>query len=94
MLKNRFDQELEFLRDMGAEFAGRYPREAARLGLQSRDPDIERLLEGCAFLCARIRDDMDSEFSELVFPLLNQFWPDAVRPLPSVSVRSASRPIS
>ncbi|MFO0579784.1 MAG: type VI secretion system baseplate subunit TssF [Polyangia bacterium] len=86
MLKNRFDQELEFLRDMGAEFAGRYPREAARLGLQSRDPDIERLLEGCAFLCARIRDDMDSEFSELVFPLLNQFWPDAVRPLPSVSV--------
>lgn len=86
MLKPRFDQELEFLRDMGAEFSARYPREAARLGLQGGDPDVERLLEGFAFLTARIREDMDGEFAVLINALLHQFWPDAVRPLPCVSV--------
>lgn len=85
-MKKYFDHELEFLRDMGSEFSARYPREAARLGLPSKDPDVERFLEGCAFLTARIREDMDGEFASLINPLLSQFWPDAVRPLPSASV--------
>lgn len=86
MLKPRFDQELEFLRDMGGEFSTRYPREAARLGLQSGDPDVERILEGVAFLTARIREDMDGEQALLLNSLLSLFWPDAVRPLPCISV--------
>jgi Type VI secretion system, TssF len=54
--------ELEYLRVMGAEFAERYPKVAARLPLEAdkrEDPHVERILEGVAFLTARIRRKID-----------------------------------
>ena len=44
-----YNRELQFIREMGAEFARTYPRIAARLGvdgIECADPYIERLLEG------------------------------------------------
>lgn len=52
-----YNTELRFLREMGGEFANRYPKIAARLGLDSfecADPYVERLLEGVSFLTARL----------------------------------------
>ena len=46
------------LREVGAEFAREFPKIAARLGLEGMevaDPYVERLLEGFAFLTARIQ---------------------------------------
>jgi len=43
-----YNRELQFIREMGAEFAQNYPRIAARLGVDGidcEDPYIERLLE-------------------------------------------------
>ena len=43
-----YESELSFLRQMGAEFAEKYPKVAARLALGpniSEDPHVERLVE-------------------------------------------------
>ena len=46
-----YNKELTFLKEMGREFALRYPKVASRLALNASDipdPYIERLLEGVA----------------------------------------------
>src|SRR4051794_33964485 len=84
-----YDSELAFLREMGAEFAARYPKVAARLLLEAdkcEDPHVERILEGVAFLTARIRHKIDDEFPEITDSLLGIVAPHYQRPIPSMSV--------
>jgi type VI secretion system protein ImpG len=84
-----YTEELASLRDLGAKFAGRYPKVAGRLLLgpdECEDPHIERLLEGFAFLAARIRRKIDDEFPEITDALLQVLYPHYVRPIPSMSV--------
>ena len=54
-------EELSFLREMGREFAARYPAVAHMLSTSGADPDVERLLEGIAFLTGRVRQKLDDE---------------------------------
>src|SRR3954453_3092736 len=84
-----YNGELAFLRELGAEFAARYPKVAARLLLDDdkcEDPHVERILEGVAFLTARIRHKIDDEFPEITDSLLSILDPHAQRPLPSMSI--------
>jgi type VI secretion system protein ImpG len=60
-----YNQELQHLHEMGAEFAQQFPKIAARLGMDGievTDPYVERLLEGAGFLAARIQLKLDAEF--------------------------------
>src|SRR4051812_21828991 len=84
-----YNGELAFLREMGAEFAARYPKVAARLLLEAdkcEDPHVERILEGVAFLTARIRHKIDDEFPEITDALLGLLYPGYLRPVPSMSI--------
>jgi type VI secretion system protein ImpG len=84
-----YSQELTYLRYLGAEFANKYPKVAGRLLLEAGkcdDPHVERLLEGFAFLAARIYTKIDDEFPEIVESLLSILYPYYLRPIPSVSV--------
>ena len=84
-----YNGELSFLREMGAEFAARYPKVAARLLLEAdkcEDPHVERILEGVAFLTARIRHKIDDEFPEITDSLLGLLYPSYLRPVPSMSI--------
>jgi type VI secretion system protein ImpG len=84
-----YERELSYLRRMGAEFSHRYPKVAARLSLEPgkcEDPHVERLLEGFAFLAARVQLKIDDDFSEVTESLLNILYPNYVRPIPSMSV--------
>jgi type VI secretion system protein ImpG len=84
-----YNAELAYLREMGAEFAEKYPKVAARLLLEAdkcEDPHVERLLEGVAFLTARIRRKIDDEFPEITDALLGILYPHYQRPLPSMTV--------
>ena len=52
-----YGRELQYVRELGAEFARDFPKIAGRLGLDTfecSDPYVERLLEGFAFLSARV----------------------------------------
>lgn len=88
-LLHYYNSELAYLRELGAEFAAKYPKVAARLMLDAEkceDPHVERLLEGVAFLTARIRHKIDDEFPEVTDSLLNVLYPHYQRPLPSMTV--------
>jgi type VI secretion system protein ImpG len=84
-----YERELTYVRRMGAEFAKKYPKVAGRLQLEPNkceDPHVERLLEGFAFLAARIHLKIDDDFPELTESLLNVVYPHFVRPIPSMSL--------
>ncbi len=84
-----YERELTYLRRLGAEFGKRYPRVASGLQLEptrSEDPHVERLLEGFAFLAARVHLKIDDEFPEMTQALLGSVYPEYARPVPSMSL--------
>jgi len=88
-LLNRYNEELHFIREMGVEFSKRFPKIGARLdlaGMDCADPYVERLLEGFAFLTARIRVKMDAEFPRFTQHLLENIYPHYLSPTPSMAI--------
>ncbi len=84
-----YNDELTHLREVGAEFAQEFPKIAARLGLEGMevaDPYVERLLEGFAFLAARVQLKIDAEQPRLVAHLLESIYPNFLSPLPSMMI--------
>jgi type VI secretion system protein ImpG len=84
-----YNQELQHVRDMGAEFAREFPKIAGRLGvegLECADPYVERLLEGFAFLAARVQLKIDAEFPRFTHHLLEMVYPRFLAPIPSMAV--------
>ena len=84
-----YERELTFLRQMGAEFAAKYPKVASRLVMEPdkcEDPHVERILEAFAFLTARVHLKIDDEFPEITEALLNILHPHYLRPIPSMTV--------
>ena len=88
-LLDYYNRELRFIREMGGEFARAYPKIAGRLGLDSfecADPYVERLLEGFAFLAARVQLKLDAEFPRFTQHLLECVYPNFLAPVPSMTV--------
>lgn len=84
-----YNQELRYLRELGGEFAVEFPKIASRLGMEGlevTDPYIERLLEGCAFLAARVQLKQDAEFPRLSHRLLELIYPNFLAPIPAMLV--------
>ena len=84
-----YESELAYVRDMGAEFAAEFPKIARRLDLTSTevaDPYTERLLEGFAFLTARVQLKMEAEFPTFTQSLLQMVYPHYLGPTPSMAV--------
>jgi type VI secretion system protein ImpG len=88
-LLHHYENELAFLRDLGTEFAAEHPKVAARLDIASTevaDPYVERLLEGFAFLTARIQLKMEAEFPTFTQSLLQMVYPHYLAPTPSMAI--------
>jgi type VI secretion system protein ImpG len=84
-----YDRELQYMREMGGEFAKEFPKIAGRLGLDAfdcADPYVERLLEGFAFLAARVQLKVDAEFPRFAQHLLEMVYPHYLAPVPSMAV--------
>jgi type VI secretion system protein ImpG len=84
-----YERELDYVRKLGMQFAEKNPKVASRLLLEPtkcEDPHVERLLEGFAFLAARVHLKMDDEFPEITEGLLSVVYPQLTRPLPSMSI--------
>lgn len=84
-----YNQELQHLREMGAEFALQFPKIAARLGIDGievSDPYVERLMEGFAFLAGRIQLKLDAEFPRFTQRLLEIVYPSYLAPTPAMLV--------
>ena len=62
---------------------------AARLGMEGlevADPYVERLLEGFAFLTARVQLKLEAEQPQLIAHLLESLYPNFLAPVPSMMV--------
>lgn len=85
-----FHRELEALRRLAAAFAEAHPKIAGRLRLSGHgitdDPHVERLLEGVAFLNARVHHRLDDDFPELTDALLGVLYPHYLAPIPSSAI--------
>lgn len=84
-----YQRELQHVREMGGEFASEFPKVAGRLGLETlecSDPYVERLLEGFAFLTARVRLKIEASHSQLARQLLEMIYPTYLSPTPSMVV--------
>ena len=81
-----YEDELSYLRELGRDFALANPKLAGFLGRDASDPDVERLLEGFAFLVARLRQRLDTEYPEFVHGLLRLIWPHYLRPIPPITM--------
>ena len=81
-----YNRELALLREQAGEFAQEYPGVAERLGglmADRPDPMIAGLLEGSAFLAARVQLKIKHEFAEFTTNLLDQLAPNYLAPTPS-----------
>ena len=91
-LLKHYEDELAFIRDMGAEFAEAYPKIAARLGVEDAniidDPYVERLLEGFAFLSARVQLELEMQYPAFTSNLLEIVYPHYLAPTPSMMIVS------
>jgi len=88
---DHYQRELEYIRDLSGEFARQYPAVAGRLGMDEfacADPYVERLLEGFAFLAARVHLRIDAEFPRFTEGLLDAVYPHFTRPIPSATLVS------
>lgn len=81
-----FHDELSALRELGREFSLKNPKLAPFLAEEAQDPDVERLLEGVAFISGRLRQKLDDELPELTHSLMALLWPVFLRPVPAMSI--------
>ncbi|CAM2172356.1 type VI secretion system protein ImpG [Paraburkholderia sacchari] len=84
-----YEAEMRYLREAGKEFAQAFPDRARELDLDrvgERDPHIERLFEGFAFLMGRLRHKLDDELPELTEGLVSMLWPHYLRMIPSLAI--------
>ncbi|BDU73728.1 type VI secretion system baseplate subunit TssF [Mesoterricola silvestris] len=86
MIDTYYQEELHNLREASAAFARAHPALAPMLGEPSADPDVERLLEGVAFLTGMIRGKLDDDFPEIIHGLMDLVFPHLLLPVPSASI--------
>ena len=93
--KEAYERELLLLKERAALFAKDYPGLADRLGgllEENLDPSIAGLLEGSAFLAARVQLNIDQQFRTFSTELLEQVCPEMTAPIPAAMLVQGHTP--
>jgi len=85
-MRQHYEAELAYLRELGEAFSRANPDVAPLLGSRANDPDVERLMEAFAFLTGRLRQRAEEHLPDLAQGLIGMLWPHYLRPLPSLTV--------
>ncbi|MCB9495709.1 MAG: type VI secretion system baseplate subunit TssF [Fibrobacteria bacterium] len=83
----RFLAEMRSLEQDGQVFSEEHPESAyllSKSAVKDRDPYVERLFEGFAYLSARIRETLDLEEDGIALHVMEMLEPGIGQPLPSV----------
>lgn len=91
-IQRYFEREYNYLQTAGEEFAKKHVDLGSKLKLterQRKDPFVERLFEGFAFLAGRIHERLDDDLPEITGGLLEQLFPHFLRPFPSCAILEA-----
>ena len=84
--REHYERELRLLYEQSRDFAAEYPGIADRLGgfsSETMDPGLKGLLEGSAYLAARVQLKLATEFGEFTTAVLEQLLPNYLAPTPS-----------
>lgn len=85
-LLDHYNEELRYLQEDGALFAKDNPQVAAQLGLKVDavvDPFVERVLEGLAFLSARVHCRLDRQCAEFAHQAIARMAPEFANATPA-----------
>ncbi|WP_419811101.1 type VI secretion system baseplate subunit TssF [Bacterioplanoides sp.] len=86
MKTDLYQNELRVLRDGARDFARKYPVLAPHLSGSSTDPDVERILQGTAFLSAGIQERLDNDFPDFAQSILRIIAPDYLKEIPATTI--------
>lgn len=90
MSTSAYEQELANLRVLSKEFSLAHPAVAPLLGQPSADPDVERLLEGVAFLVSILQQRLTDQFPEFIQEIAQVLFSQFLRPIPCATILSFS----
>jgi len=85
-VRQQYQELLLRLREEGKVFSRQHPKLAPFLSDRSRDPDIERLLEGFAYLTAQLHQKIDDELPEITQEFFKTLAPGYLKPLPACTI--------
>lgn len=89
MKLDNFAEQMQQLHGEAQGFAELYPEQAQMLNLSAlrdKDPYVERLLEGVAFLTGQIKQHINADLPEISGTFIQQFWPHISKPFPSTCI--------
>lgn len=86
MVQKYYQEELHRLRELAVEFASAHPALAPMLSGASQDPDVERMLEGTAFMTGMLREKLDDDFPEIIQGLMQLIFPHYLQPVPAATL--------
>jgi type VI secretion system protein ImpG len=89
MTRRYFEEEMRYLQEAAKDFAEAHPEQARYLDIDSvsdRDPYVERLFEGFAFLSGRVHERLDNEMPEYTESLIQLLYPHFLKPVPALSI--------
>ncbi|MCM2286441.1 MAG: type VI secretion system baseplate subunit TssF [Desulfobacula sp.] len=86
MFNQYYQNELHKLRELAKEFSKAHPAAAPMLAGESVDPDVERLLEGTAFLTGHLHHKINDDLPEIIHGLMDIVYPHYLRPTPCTSI--------
>lgn len=90
-----YNRELQLLYERSKQFAEEFPGVAERLGGLARetmDPGLTSVLQGSAFMAARVQLKLKSEFAQFTSALLDQLLPNYLAPIPPATLVQAIPP--
>lgn len=82
-----FQKELTYLYETRKLFIQKYPKLAPFLAHNSKDPDVERIIENLAVLTSKIHQEMDQNIPYIAESLINIIAPNYTSALPSLSMQ-------
>jgi len=85
-IEKYFLEELNKLDELSKEFVKKHPSLANMVSSSSTDPDVERLLEGVAFLNAFIQREIDDGFVQIAKYILDFALPNILKPFPASTI--------
>lgn len=85
-----FRKEMSYLHEMRNLFAKKFPKVAPFLNVDSKDPDVERIIENVAILTSKIHQELDENMPLIAESLINIVSPNYTNPIPSSCIQEFS----
>lgn len=82
-----YQRELSYLYQAREYFVKRFAKLAPFLAQDSKDPDIERIIENFAILTSKIHQELDQNIPHIAESLINLISPNYTNPLPSLCLQ-------